>query len=78
MKDSDSCWPLDVGVSEELVEEAAEEGGGGGRRLCDLCRRPSRVCWCPFVPRPPIQIASRIVVLQHPNEDKRGIRVEVQ
>ena len=65
--------PVDVGVSEELVEEAAEEGGGGGRRLCDLCRRPSRVC-----PRPPIQIASRIVVLQHPNEDKRGIRVEVQ
>ena len=74
MKSGDSCWSLDYVVSEELVEEAGASAEGGGRRVCDLCGRPSRVCWCPFVPRPPIQITSEVVVLQHPNEDKRGIR----
>ena len=59
------------------VEEFAEDaGGGGGRHVCDLCCRPARVCWCPFVPRPPLEISRcEVIILQHPNEARRGIRV---
>ena len=71
----------DFGVSgpEESTENGggADEagGGGGGRRVCELCCRPARVCWCSFVPRPPLEISRcEVVILQHPNEAKRGIR----
>ena len=31
---------------------------------------------CPFVPRPPLAISRcEVIILQHPNEAKRGIRV---
>jgi hypothetical protein len=26
------------------------------RNVCDRCERPARVCWCPFVPDPPVEI----------------------
>lgn len=61
---------FEVSDSEELAES-----GGGGRRVCDLCCRPARVCWCSFVPRPPLEISrAEVIILQHPNEAKRGIR----
>ena len=44
------------------------------REQCPHCERPKRVCWCPHVPQPPLEIASRILILQHPNERKRNIR----
>ena len=66
----------DFGDSEP--EEAAAADGVGGRSICERCGRPARVCWCPFLPRPPLEIRrSEVVILQHPNEAKRGIREAV-
>jgi DTW domain-containing protein YfiP len=36
--------------------------------------RPRRVCWCAFVADPPIAVASRVLILQHPAEARRAIR----
>ncbi len=46
----------------------------GKRPLCAQCERPCRVCWCDALPRPPISIATQIVILQHPDECRRAIR----
>lgn len=37
-------------------------------------RRPESVCWCPFLPHPPLCPKSRVVMLQHPAEEKRCLR----
>ena len=58
--------------------EPEEDASSGGRSICERCGRPARVCWCPFLPRPPLEIRrSEVVILQHPNEAKRGIREAV-
>ncbi|GFS28635.1 DTW domain-containing protein 2 [Trichonephila inaurata madagascariensis] len=44
------------------------------RELCTRCRRPLTVCWCPFLPREPLQVKSSIIILQHPGEEKRCLR----
>ena len=44
------------------------------RSECLDCERPSRVCWCPHLPNPKLDIVSKVLILQHPNESKRGIR----
>ena len=45
------------------------------RDLCQGCSRPSRVCWCQFVPDPALETSRcRFAILQHPNESKRQIR----
>ncbi|KAK7866664.1 hypothetical protein R5R35_000277 [Gryllus longicercus] len=44
------------------------------RDKCSRCKRPSVVCWCPFLPSTPLQIRSRIVLLQHPAEERRCLR----
>ncbi|XP_076465950.1 tRNA-uridine aminocarboxypropyltransferase 2-like [Babylonia areolata] len=46
----------------------------GKRNVCDSCRRPSTVCWCPFLPREPLQITTNIYILQHPFEESRRLR----
>jgi DTW domain-containing protein YfiP len=33
-------------------------------------RRPRRVCVCDAVPRPPLALRGRVLVLQHPHEEK--------
>lgn len=44
------------------------------RDKCNLCRRPSIVCWCPFLPVNPVEISSTVVLLQHPAEERRCLR----
>jgi DTW domain-containing protein YfiP len=44
------------------------------RPVCAQCERPCRVCWCDALPDPRITIATRIVILQHPDECRRAIR----
>ncbi|KAK7116439.1 hypothetical protein V1264_002119 [Littorina saxatilis] len=46
----------------------------GRRSVCDSCRRPCTVCWCPFLPRQPLQITTNIYILQHPFEESRRLR----
>ena len=37
-------------------------------------RRPQRVCWCPWLPENPIQITGKVIILQHPGEEKRNLK----
>ncbi|KAK7499715.1 hypothetical protein BaRGS_00009056 [Batillaria attramentaria] len=46
----------------------------GKRHLCDGCKRPQSVCWCPYLPREPLQITTNIYILQHPFEESRNLR----
>ncbi|KAJ8918080.1 hypothetical protein NQ315_011537 [Exocentrus adspersus] len=44
------------------------------RDICSQCDRPSTVCYCSSVPNPPLCPKSRIILLQHPAEEKRCLR----
>lgn len=44
------------------------------REVCQDCERPKRVCVCAFLPSQPIELRTRMVILQHPDEKKRAIR----
>ncbi|KAJ8932939.1 hypothetical protein NQ314_014318 [Rhamnusium bicolor] len=44
------------------------------RDICSQCCRPATVCYCSSVPNPPLCPKSRIVLLQHPAEEKRCLR----
>jgi len=44
------------------------------RSLCLDCGRPTVVCWCSALPEVPVMTESRIVILQHPAEEKRCLR----
>lgn len=39
-----------------------------------ITRRPERVCWCSYLPDPPISINGRVIILQHPDEEKRNLK----
>lgn len=39
-----------------------------------FCRRPQRVCWCPWLPERPIKIQGKVILLQHPGEEKRNLK----
>ncbi len=55
---------------DEIIEKDLEQ-----RSICVKCERPSRVCWCEYLPDPPLELKRSVVlVLQHPNERKRSIR----
>ncbi|CAI8016478.1 tRNA-uridine aminocarboxypropyltransferase 2 [Geodia barretti] len=41
------------------------------RDTCQRCRRPSVVCVCSCFPESPVSIETRVVILQHPNEEGR-------
>jgi DTW domain-containing protein YfiP len=35
-----------------------------------VCGRPLRVCYCAALPAKPVQLTGRVVILQHPHEQK--------
>ncbi|ERL87700.1 tRNA-uridine aminocarboxypropyltransferase 2 [Dendroctonus ponderosae] len=44
------------------------------RSLCPNCERPMMVCYCSSLPNPALCPKSRIILLQHPAEEKRCLR----
>ncbi|XP_059175357.1 tRNA-uridine aminocarboxypropyltransferase 2-like [Physella acuta] len=44
------------------------------RPTCDRCKRPTTVCWCPFLPCEPVKVETNLFILQHPFEESRCLR----
>ncbi|PAA54518.1 hypothetical protein BOX15_Mlig013836g1 [Macrostomum lignano] len=44
------------------------------RATCGRCGRPSPTCWCPSLPRVPVDIATKVIILQHPFEEHRKLQ----
>ncbi|XP_017142297.1 DTW domain-containing protein 2 [Drosophila miranda] len=61
----DDAWQDLIGISADPPDR---------RDKCEQCKRPAVVCWCPALPQPPLAVASQIVILQHPAEEKRSLR----
>jgi len=60
---------------EELSQLSDEVISNDKKRLsCEKCRRPQRVCWCSYLPERPIKIRGKIIILQHPGEEKRNLK----
>lgn len=44
------------------------------KSCCVFFRRPQRVCWCSFLPENPLDIKGKVIILQHPDEEKRNLK----
>ncbi|KAL4609657.1 DTW domain-containing protein 2, partial [Arapaima gigas] len=44
------------------------------RPTCLRCGRPQKVCLCPFLPARPLQVNTRLYIVQHPAEESRALR----
>ncbi|XP_035039896.1 tRNA-uridine aminocarboxypropyltransferase 2 isoform X2 [Hippoglossus stenolepis] len=44
------------------------------RPTCLRCRRPQKVCLCPFLPTQPLEVSTCLYVVQHPAEESRVLR----
>ncbi|TRY65181.1 hypothetical protein DNTS_009420, partial [Danionella cerebrum] len=44
------------------------------RPTCRRCWRPEKVCLCPFLPALPLDISTRLYIVQHPAEESRVLR----
>ncbi|KAH8417339.1 hypothetical protein KR222_009097 [Zaprionus bogoriensis] len=62
---AEDAWQDLVGISADPPDR---------RDKCEQCKRPVVVCWCSALPQPPLAVASQIVILQHPAEEKRSLR----
>jgi len=49
-----------------------EIGGPQKRPQCNRCLRPSTVCWCKSINS--IKTSCKVVIIQHPHEEKRCLR----
>ncbi|XP_076614856.1 uncharacterized protein LOC143338383 [Chaetodon auriga] len=47
---------------------------GERRPTCLRCRRPQKVCLCPFLPPQPLEVSTCLYVVQHPAEESRVLR----
>lgn len=67
-------------VSENGLEDAFAEltvlpvEAEDRRPTCSRCRRPEKVCLCPFLPQQPLEVSSSLYIVQHPNEESRVLR----
>ncbi|KAG8456274.1 hypothetical protein GDO86_002168 [Hymenochirus boettgeri] len=50
------------------------EDTGDRRRLCSQCRRPQKVCLCPFLPSCALNVSTSLYIVQHPAEESRVLR----
>ncbi|KAM3874127.1 tRNA-uridine aminocarboxypropyltransferase 2 [Diretmus argenteus] len=44
------------------------------RPTCVRCRRPQKVCLCPFLPLHPLEVSTCLYIVQHPAEESRVLR----
>ncbi|XP_061763856.1 tRNA-uridine aminocarboxypropyltransferase 2 [Nerophis ophidion] len=44
------------------------------RPTCLRCRRPQKVCLCPFLPTQPLDVSTCFYIVQHPAEESRVLR----
>ncbi|KAK7378152.1 hypothetical protein VNO80_03589 [Phaseolus coccineus] len=58
---------------EPEAEEHALSPEPRHRSICTNCDRPTRVCVCHALPLPPIQTATRILIVQHPHEARHKL-----
>ncbi|XP_028274459.1 DTW domain-containing protein 2 [Parambassis ranga] len=71
----DSSSPVDDGLDDAFGDLAALPVEVGERRpTCLRCRRPQKVCLCPFLPSQPLEVSTRLYVVQHPAEESRVLR----
>ncbi|XP_068609190.1 tRNA-uridine aminocarboxypropyltransferase 2 [Brachionichthys hirsutus] len=47
---------------------------GERRPTCLRCRRPQKVCLCPFLPPQPLEVSTCLYIVQHPAEESRVLR----
>lgn len=58
---ADGLWGLPVERTERRPE-------------CGHCRRPRKVCLCPYLPVHPLQISTHLYIIQHPAEENKVLR----
>ncbi|XP_054600509.1 tRNA-uridine aminocarboxypropyltransferase 2 isoform X3 [Nothobranchius furzeri] len=74
LKNCDSC-PTNDGLVDVFGDLAALPVEVEERRpTCLRCRRPQKVCLCPFLPPQPLEVSTCLYVVQHPAEESRVLR----
>ncbi|XP_047425358.1 tRNA-uridine aminocarboxypropyltransferase 2 [Mugil cephalus] len=67
--------PVDDGLVDAFGDLAALPVELEERRpTCLRCRRPQKVCLCPFLPPQPLDVSTCLYVVQHPAEESRVLR----
>jgi len=64
---------MELGFDQELFSIDCQINDSK-RQICTVCERPESVCLCEYIPNPTIKTRIKIILLQHPNEEKRQIR----
>ncbi|XP_030598527.1 DTW domain-containing protein 2 isoform X2 [Archocentrus centrarchus] len=66
---------MEDGLVDAFGDLAALPVEAGERRpTCFRCRRPQKVCLCPFLPPQPLEVSTCLYVVQHPAEESRVLR----